>query len=93
MHPYLIFSMATWGLFFFFFPFSNSNHKEEVCDLYVTGNLWNQLFIARENTRLVRQLRQAGWITKDRVISKVPCEIRDLHYTREMKCKGKARCE
>lgn len=43
--------------------------------------------------RLVRQLRQAGCITKDRVISKVPCEIRDLHYTREMKCKGKERCE
>lgn len=52
---------------------------------------WNQLFIARENTFcLVRQLRR---IARDRVISKVPCEIRDLHYTRKRKCKGKERCE
>lgn len=47
----------------------------------------------RKNTRRVMQLQQAGCTTKDIVISKVPCEIRDLHYTREMKCKVKERCK
>lgn len=48
---------------------------------------------ARRNALLVRQLQQADCITKDIVISKVPCEIRDLHYTREMKGKGKVQVE
>lgn len=47
----------------------------------------------RKTTLLVRQLQEAGCITKDIVISKVPCEIRDLHYTRETKYKVKERCK
>lgn len=43
----------------------------------------------RKNTLLVMQLLQPGCITKDIVISKVPHEIRDLHYTRKTKCKVK----
>ena len=77
-------------------PFLNSNHKEEVCALYVRDNLYIQSISTssdRKTTLLVRQLQQAGWITKDIVISEVPCEIRGLHYTREMKCKAKERCK
>lgn len=47
----------------------------------------------KKSMLLVRQLQQAGGITKNIVISKVPHEIRDLHHTGETKGKVKERCK
>lgn len=64
-----------------------------ICVLEKTYTHRVSILSDRTNTLLVRQLQQAGWIMKDTVISKVPREIRDLHYTGEVKCKVKERCK
>lgn len=81
-------------LFYTFFYF-NSSLKEEVCKLCVRGETTYTHGISsvsdRKSTRLARQLPQPSGVTKDTVISNVPCGIRDLHCTAEPKCKVKGR--